>query len=90
AGLQERRHQLATARAALAQRSPETRVQHESQRLLALWKRLQSASPASVLHRGYALVRDEQGRPVARKAGVRSGQRLQTEFGDGILPVRVE
>jgi exodeoxyribonuclease VII large subunit len=70
--------------------SPETRVQLESHRLLSLWKRLQAASPASVLNRGFAIVRDEAGRPVGRKAGVRSGQRLQTEFKDGILPVKVE
>jgi exodeoxyribonuclease VII large subunit len=70
--------------------SPETRVQLESHRLLSLWKRLQAASPASVLNRGFAIVRDEAGRPVGRKSGVRSGQRLQTEFKDGILPVKVE
>ncbi len=88
--VKERRHQLATAGADLARQSPEFRVQQESQRLLSLWKRLQSVSPASVLQRGFAIVRDEQGNPVARKAGLASGQKLQTEFGDGTLPVRVE
>jgi exodeoxyribonuclease VII large subunit len=90
AGLQEKRHQWVTARSELDRRSPELRVQAESQRLLALWKRLQSVSPASVLNRGFAIVRDEQGRPVPRKADLYPGQKLQTEFGDGILPVRVE
>lgn len=88
--LQERRHQLAAARSDLARVSPEFRVQNESQRLLALWKRLQSVSPAAVLNRGFAIVRDEAGRPVPRRAGLVTGQKLQTEFGDGILPVRVE
>lgn len=88
--LRERRHQLATAAADLNRLSPEIRVQNESQRLLALWKRLQSVSPKSVLHRGFVIVRDEQGNPVPHKAGLVSGQKLQTEFGDGTLPVRVE
>jgi exonuclease VII large subunit len=35
-------------------------------------------------------VRDESGRAVGKKAGLRTGQRLQTEFKDGIVPVRVE
>jgi exodeoxyribonuclease VII large subunit len=85
-----KRERLATARAALAARSPETRVQHASHQLLALWKRLHAASPASVLNRGFTIVRDDQGRPVARRAALRPGQRLTTEFADGTAPVRVE
>ncbi len=90
ASVQGRRQQLSEARAALAQRSPETRVQIESHRLLALWKRLQGASPKSVLNRGFVIMRDEQGRPVPRRVGVRAGQQLSAEFGDGALPVRAE
>jgi exodeoxyribonuclease VII large subunit len=90
ASMQMCRQRLADARARHERHSPETRVQQESQRLLALWKRLQSVSPVSVLHRGFAIMRDEQGRPVPRRAGVRAGQRLTAEFGDGSLPVRAE
>ncbi len=90
AGVQDRRHQLAEVRSDLTRLSPEVRVQNESQRLLSLWKRLQSVSPSSVLKRGFAIVRDEQGIPVSRRVGLASGQKLQTEFKDGILPVRVE
>jgi exodeoxyribonuclease VII large subunit len=90
AAARDKRECLAAARAALAARSPEARVQHASHQLLALWKRLQAASPASVLHRGFAIVRDEQGAPVSRRAALRSGQRLTTEFADGTAPVRVE
>ena len=71
-------------------RSPETRVQIESHRLLALWKRLQAASPASVLNRGFVIMRDEEGNPVQKKAAVRKGQRLAAEFTDGTVPVKVE
>jgi len=90
ATLQERRESLGHARARLAAATPEKRVQHESHRLLALWKRLESASPQSVLKRGFVLVRDSEDRPVARAAGIRPGQALVNEFHDGRLPVRVE
>ncbi len=90
ASLQLRRQQLADARARQARYSPETRVQLESQRLLALWKRLQSVSPASVLNRGFAIIRDEKNRPVPRRAGVRAGQKLTAEFADGTAPLRAE
>lgn len=88
--VQIKRQRLTEGRNEFERHSPETRVQLESHRLLALWKRLQAASPASVLHRGFVIVRDEQGRPVGKKSAVRPGQRLQNEFGDGIVPVRVE
>jgi exodeoxyribonuclease VII large subunit len=58
--------------------------------LLSLWKRLQAASPASVLNRGFVILRDERGQPVPRRTGVSAGQRLTAEFGDGSLPVRAE
>jgi exodeoxyribonuclease VII large subunit len=87
---QDRREQLAHLRSTLAQRSPERRVQTESHRLLALWSRLQAASPRSILNRGFAILRDEQGRPVTRRAPLTKGQRLATEFADGSVDVRVE
>lgn len=90
ASVQGRRQQLADARARLERASPETRVQLESQRLLSLWKRLQAASPASVLNRGFAIMRDDDGKPVTRRAKVRPGQRLGAEFADGTAPVRAE
>jgi exodeoxyribonuclease VII large subunit len=90
ATVQARSQQLGEIRARLAQASPETRVQLGSHQLLSLYKRLQAASPASVLNRGFAIVRDEAGRPVARRAAVKRGQRLSTEFSDGSVQVRAE
>ena len=87
---QQRCEQLAGARARLASASPEKRVQLESHRLLALWKRLESSSPQSVLKRGYAIVRDREGQPVARAAGLDPGRPLINEFHDGQVRVRVE
>ena len=88
--VQRRSQQLGEIRARLAQASPETRVQLGSHQLLSLYKRLQAASPASVLNRGFAIVRDEQGRPVSRRAAVKAGQRLSNEFSDGSVKVRAE
>ena len=88
--VQSKRQQLAVPAARLERSSPEFRVQQESQRLLALWKRLQAASPASVLNRGFAMVRDEQGKPVMRRAEVKADQRLDVVFGDGEARVRAE
>jgi exodeoxyribonuclease VII large subunit len=88
--MQARRHEVALAGGRLANASPERRVETESQRLLGLWKRLQAASPASVLNRGFAIVRDEVGRPVTRVAELRSGERLEIEFGDGRGAARVD
>jgi exodeoxyribonuclease VII large subunit len=90
ANLQMQRQRLADARSLLSQRSPERRVQTESHRLLALWKRLQAASPKSVLNRGFVILRDETGRPVPKKKGLEAGAKLTAEFGDGTLPMRVE
>jgi exodeoxyribonuclease VII large subunit len=88
--VQVRRQQWAEVRAALARVSPEFRVQTESHRLLSLWKRLQAASPASVLNRGFVILRDEAGKPVGRRAEVEIGQVLQAEFMDGMTKMRVE
>ena len=85
-----RRRELDAARSRLALASPEGRVQLESHRLLALWKRLQAASPASVLNRGFVILRDERGLPVTRRSAVRPGQPLAAQFTDGSAPLRAE
>ena len=62
----------------------------DSHRLLALWKRLQAASPVSVLNRGFVILRDEQGKPVSRRAEVGAGARLEAQFADGRVRVQAE
>ncbi len=81
---------VAEVRGLLERRSPEFRIRIESQKLLGLWKRLESVSPVSVLNRGFAIIRDEQDRPVTRSAAVVPGQRLEAEFADGRKRVRAE
>jgi exodeoxyribonuclease VII large subunit len=85
-----RRQRLSGAASRLDRSSPETRVQIASHRLLSLWKRLQGASPGSVLNRGFAIMRDEKGKPVTRRAAIVPGQRLEAEFADGTTPLRAE
>ena len=88
--LHGRRQALARAAALLERASPETRIQIESHRLLALSKRLRGASPVSVLNRGFAIVRDAAGRPVMRAAALPAGTRGEAEFADGKVPFRTE
>jgi exodeoxyribonuclease VII large subunit len=84
------RHGLAAMVSRLDRVSPETRVQIESHRLLSLYKRLQGASPGSVLNRGFAIVRDAKGKPITRRAGIASCQKVEAEFADGKVPLRSE
>ena len=54
-----------------------------------LGKLLESYSFHSVLSRGFALVRDQDGQPVLAAAGARSGDTLSIEFADGKVGARV-
>ncbi len=85
-----RRHDFSEMRAALERVSPQHRIERSSHQLLSLWKRLQAASPASVLNRGFVIMRDAEGRPVTRRAAVKAGQALDAQFADGAISVRVE
>lgn len=81
--VQGKRQMLTEMRTAWQRHAPDARVQLESHRLLSLWKRLQAASPASVLNRGFIIIKDRAGQPVTRAAAVTPGQRLTAEFADG-------
>jgi exodeoxyribonuclease VII large subunit len=89
-GLAARRQKFTAACARFDRAAPERRVQFDSQRLLGLWKRLQAASPDSVLQRGFAIVRDAQGAPIMRRAAIAAGARLQAQFADGTAALRAE
>jgi exodeoxyribonuclease VII large subunit len=58
-------------------------------RLMAESKLFGSLSYRSVLMRGYAVIRDEAGRPVRQGAGIADGARLDIEFADGHIGTRV-
>ncbi len=88
--VRERRHALARVAADLVRVSPEMRVRLESQRLLGLWKRLEAASPVSVLNRGFVILRDDAGRPVMRRESLASGTHVSAEFADGRAPLTAD
>jgi exodeoxyribonuclease VII large subunit len=88
ARFQARLARLAAAEAALAAVSPQWQVERASQRLLGLYKRLVSVSPASVLGRGFALVCDDQGRPLSAVAQARAAATWQVRFADGEVRAR--
>ena len=56
-------------------------------RLSGLAQLLSSLGYRAVLARGYALVRDESGRPVRRADSILPGTRLEVELADGIVAV---
>ncbi len=84
------RHRLALSLAALAANHPTRRLTNETGRLLGLNKRLRSASPASVLNRGFSILRDRSGMPLATSAAVRASLQVTAELADGTTSLRVE
>jgi exodeoxyribonuclease VII large subunit len=51
---------------------------------------LNALSHRGVLARGFALVRDDAGRPLRKAAAVNAGMRLDIEFSDGHVPAVAE
>jgi len=88
--LQRKQGALQELRTHLAHRSPSRRIELESQRLLSLWKRLQSVSPQSVLNRGFVILRNEAGSPVIRRSELQPAQTLEAQFADGRARLRTE
>ncbi|WP_421861129.1 exodeoxyribonuclease VII large subunit [Parvibaculum sp.] len=85
------RRQIAEARkrnAEMATRAKQAETRHLGdlgRRLDGAGKLLESYSYQGVLRRGYAVVRDAQGRPVRAAAGQTAGAALEIEFADGRL-----
>lgn len=66
------------------------RLERSRHRLAVAAGKLEMLSPLSVLGRGYAIVKDEQGRLVARASGVEPGQNLSLRFEDGEVACQVK
>ena len=81
--LAERRHRLAELSGELHRLSPAARLQVARERVGQLEKRLRSAGFESTLARGYAIVRDADGKVVSRAKDVRKGKALRLRFKDG-------
>jgi exodeoxyribonuclease VII large subunit len=54
----------------------------------AAWRLAGSFSHQNVLERGFALVRDVEGKPMKRRGAVEAGAALEIEFADGRVNVR--
>jgi exodeoxyribonuclease VII large subunit len=66
-----------------AKRARHTYLEQRTQRLRSAWQLLNAYSYRKVLERGFALVRDGEGRPLRSAAAVGVGMRLDIEFADG-------
>jgi exodeoxyribonuclease VII large subunit len=64
-------------------------IDRSAQKVDQLGKLLESYSFHSVLSRGFALVRDQDGQPVLAAAGTRAGDTISIEFADGRIGARV-
>lgn len=64
-------------------------LQNGQRRVDQAAKLLESYSFHSVLNRGFALVRDQDGQPVLAAAGTSTGQTISIEFADGRVGARV-
>ncbi|MDX9722747.1 MAG: exodeoxyribonuclease VII large subunit [Myxococcota bacterium] len=55
-----------------------------------LEERSRVLDPRRVMARGFARLRDDDGRVLSRVSGLRAGQRVQVELVDGVLVTRIE
>lgn len=72
-----------------AQRMLAHRLALETSRTTQLGALLESFSPNNVLQRGYALVRDAEGRVVTRAGALSAGQALSLTLAEGVAEVKV-
>jgi exodeoxyribonuclease VII large subunit len=82
AGQQNRANRV-TAR--LTEAPVRARLRESRARLEGLAGRLDAVSPEAVLRRGYVLVSDAAGHPLASAGAVRPGSRLRLRFADGTV-----
>jgi exodeoxyribonuclease VII large subunit len=79
-----------TALARRLSREAAAGIEARCQRLASLAERLRALDPDSVLRRGFAIVRNEAGRPVVSCRQIASGDRLTAQFHDGVAPLKAE
>lgn len=65
-------------------------IESKRHRLAIAAGKLDALSPLAVLGRGYALVRDRDGRLISRRSAVREGQPMTIRFADGDVDVKAE
>jgi len=87
--LQLERQQLEVQLSGLARLQPQTLLARFHEQLAQRRQLLEALSPQRVLTRGFALVRDSQGRIVRSIQGLRSKQLIRLEFADGTVGAMV-
>jgi exodeoxyribonuclease VII large subunit len=85
----ERAHERMEQFAERVQRSGRELLARGADRIDQLGKLLESYSFHSVLNRGFAVVRDQDGQPVLAAAGTEAGDTISIEFSDGKVGARV-
>jgi exodeoxyribonuclease VII large subunit len=85
----ERAHERMEQFAERVQRCGRELLARGADRVDQLGKLLESYSFHSVLNRGFALVRDQDGHPVLAAEGVRAGDTVGIEFRDGSVSAKV-
>lgn len=86
--LEGRRHRLGAAGQRLSAEGLSRRLVVYGQHLEQLSLRLDSASPQSVLKRGFVMIRDGDGNYLTRREQVGKGQVVQACFADGALSLQ--
>lgn len=81
--------QQVTSVTARFQRGSVAAMRSKREQAERIGRHLESLSPQSVLKRGFALVKDAQGRVVPRAADLKPDDELINEFADGQVRVRV-
>lgn len=71
------------------QQAAQVRLSQAEQRCQALAEQLGSLNPESVLRRGYAVVRQEQGAVVTQASGLQVGQHLTIQLSQGAIAAEV-
>ena len=78
-----RGNEVVTSLGERSRRARRIYLDKRAQRLRSAWQLLNAYSYRKVLERGFALVRDDAGRPLRSAAAVGGGMRLDIEFSDG-------
>ncbi len=86
--LERRGNRLAKLGGELDPRRLADHLDHKAGELAGLGRLLESYSYSDILRRGFVLVRDGEGAPLARAAAIRADQRLRLQFHDGEIAAR--
>jgi exodeoxyribonuclease VII large subunit len=88
--IQSKQHALRLMEAKLAAHHPTRELERRRGILTQLTARLRALGPQATLDRGYALVLDEKGHPVARADKTQEGQEVRIFLGKGMVAAHLD